>query len=147
MIRELMRLDSDILNSKLRRRRRITMLSSNFTAIVRASPVKKNVQLRNTATASSGSIKRSMMIILRVKVTSKELKQGLQSKRRQQDQQKQQGQQQKQDQQKQQGQQQKQDQQKQQGQQQKQGQQEHVDRTTHQLGRGMRIRKPSTRCM
>ncbi len=63
------------------------------------------------------------MITLRVKVTFKELKQGLQSKKRQQDQQKQQGQQ------------------------QKQGQQEHVNRTIDQLGRGMRIRKPSTRCM
>ena len=118
MIRELMRLNFNILDFKLRRRKRITMLSSDFTAIVRASFVKKNVQLRNTATASSDSTKRSMMITLRVKVTFKELKQGLQSKRRQQDQQKQQRQQQKQD------------QQKQQGQQQKQGQQEHVDRTT-----------------
>ena len=123
VIRELMRLGPDILNSKPRRRRRTTMLPSDSTAIVRASPVKKNVQLRNTATASSGSTKRSMMVTLHVKVTSKELEQGLQSKRRQQDQQKQQGQQ------------------------QKQGQQEHVDRTTDQLGRGMRIRKPSTRCM
>ncbi len=111
------------------------MLSFNFTVIVRASFVKKNVQLKNTATASLDFIKRFMMITLRVKVTFKELKQGLQSKRRQQDQQKQQGQQQKQD------------QQKQQRQQQKQGQQEHVDRTIDQLGRDMRIRKPSTRCM
>jgi len=118
MIRELMRLNFNILDFKLRRRKRITILSSDFIIIVRANPVKKNVQLRNTATASSDFIKRFMMITLRVKVTFKELKQGLQSKRRQQDQQKQQRQQQKQD------------QQKQQGQQQKQGQQEHVDRTT-----------------
>ncbi len=82
MIRELMRLDSNILDLKSRRRRRTTMLSSDSTAIVRASPVKKNVQLRNIVTTSLDSTKRSIMITLRVKVTSKELEQGLQSKRR-----------------------------------------------------------------
>jgi len=83
-----MRLNFNILDFKLRRRKRIIMLLSDFIIIVRASFVKKNVQLKNIATASSDFKKRFMIITLRVKVTFKELKQELQSKKRQQNQQK-----------------------------------------------------------
>ncbi len=77
-----MRLNFNILNFKLQRRKRIIMLSFNFTIIVRASFVKKNVQLRNIITISLNFIKRFIMITFRVKVTFKELKQELQSKKR-----------------------------------------------------------------
>ncbi len=69
-----MRLNFNILNFKLRRRKRITMLSFNFIIIVRASFVKKNVQLKNITTVSSDFTKRFIIITLRVKVTFKELK-------------------------------------------------------------------------
>ncbi len=72
-----MRLNFNIFNFKLRRRKRITILSSDFIIIVRASFVKKNVQLKNIATASSDFIKRFIIITLRVKVTFKKLKQEL----------------------------------------------------------------------
>ncbi len=81
VIRELMRLGSDILAPKSRRRR-TTIAPSSFmtsTAMVRVSPLKKRPQQRRTTASSTKrsqqTKKKSLIVILRVRVTLQELEQ------------------------------------------------------------------------